>query len=260
MLKLRFCPFSAVLAAFLMLSQTSLHSQAQERQKAENDLEYATLDAKAARFAEYGEWASSSAMLSLMLDMRPEKASVYSRAIVADGMLGNSERQQQLLHEALSHGVAIDSLLSGVRSQSISLGRAELYESFLIHIPGTFPWLKRSIDAYLLDYYKFRRDPQGIITYAQIMLQGLPDSQEFLADLASGYVQAGEFDKAMDTYQQILQLNPDNLTALLALGNYLAETGHPGKARPYLARAYELAPTPFLKRTLAKLPLQKISL
>lgn len=246
----RFCPISALLAAFLLFAPQLAASQVPAQPQ---DAEYAVLDAKAARFAEYDEWASSSAMLSLMLDMQPDNPALYSRAIIADGMLDNSPRQQQLLHDALSHGVPIDSVLSGVRSRSISLGRADLYETFLTHIPETFPWLKRSIDAYLLDYYKFRRDPQGIITYAQIMLQGLPDSREFLTDLASGYVLAGDFTKAMDTYRLILQIDPDNLTALLALGNYQIIAGHPDKALPYLTRANEIAPTPYLANTIKSL-------
>lgn len=54
----------------------------------------------------------------------------------------------------------------------------------------------------------------------------------------------------MDTYHRILAINPDNLTALLAIGNYLHLTGHPHQARPYLQRANNIAPTPYLTNLL----------
>lgn len=251
-LSTRFC---ALLAAFLLLTPQSLHAQASAPSQApestvENKVEFALLDAKATRFAQFGEWASTSAMLTLMLDMRPDSTPLYARAIIAEGMQQRPGSQQQLLHDALEHGIPIDSLLAGVRTRSITLGRADLYETFLTDIPQSFPWLRRSIDAYLLQYYIFRRDPQGIITYSQIMLQGLPDSQEFLLDLASGYVQAGQFHEAIDTYKHILTLNPDNLTALLNIGNYLILINQPQQARPYLDRANTLAPTPYLATLL----------
>ena len=109
----------------------------QPSQSAKSDTEFALLDAKATRFAEFGEWASTSAMLTLMLDMRPDSASLYARAIIAEGMRHNSSPQQQLLNTALEHGVPLDSVITGVRTRSISLGRADIYETFLTDIPQT---------------------------------------------------------------------------------------------------------------------------
>lgn len=245
--------FCALLAAFLIFPRHSLASNpVTPSQSVKSDAEFALLDAKATRFAEFGEWASTSAMLTLMLDMRPDSASLYARAIIAEGMRHNTRPQQQLLNTALEHGVPLDSVITGVRTRSISLGRADIYETFLTDIPQTFPWLKRTIDAYLLRYYLFRRNPQGIITYARIMLQGLPDSQEFLLDLASGYVQSGQFPESIATYHHILTLNPDNLTALLAIGNYHILNHQPQQARPYLERANTLSPTPYLASLLTQ--------
>ena len=83
--------------------------------------DYATLDSKARRFAAHGEWASASAMYSLMIEEMPADASLYSRAIVAEGMLENMDAEIRVLHEALQHGVVIDSLFAGVKRESISL-------------------------------------------------------------------------------------------------------------------------------------------
>lgn len=255
MLKSLSTPFCALLTAFLLLAPQHLAAHPSAPSQAPETavspaMDFSILDAKASRFAQFGEWASTSAMLTLMLDMRPDSAPLYARAIIAEGMQRHPDAQQQLLHAALEHGVPIDSLLAGVRTRSITLGHADLYETFLTDIPRTHPWLRRTIDSYLLRYYIFRRNPRGIITYARIMLQGLPDSQEFLLALASGYVQAGQYPEAIATYQHILTLNPDNLTALLYIGNYLLITGEPRQARPYLDRANTLAPTPYLATLL----------
>ena len=221
--------------------------------------DYATLDSKARRFAAHGEWASASAMYSLMIEEMPADASLYSRAIVAEGMLENMDAEIRLLHEALQHGVVIDSLFAGVKRESISLGKASLYPAFLETAKREQPWLSRSIDGYLLDYYTFRRDAEGMIKYARILLDGLPDNEYFLSILASGYMQGGRYGQGCDVYKSMLELNSRSRTALLALGNYYAmqasekDSSMALKALPYLEEAYRETPTPFVAEQIKKL-------
>ncbi|MBK9292186.1 MAG: tetratricopeptide repeat protein [Bacteroidetes bacterium] len=54
--------------------------------------------------------------------------------------------------------------------------------------------------------------------------------------------QQGRMFAAHESYTKALQLNPDNLQALLNLAGYHLSTGMPGLARPLLRRAMHLAP------------------
>ena len=60
----------------------------------------------------------------------------------------------------------------------------------------------------------------------------------------------GDMDKAVEQWQAVLEISPDDYTTLLYLGNYYADTGDMDKARQYLSKAYGLRPTPYVKERL----------
>ena len=55
-----------------------------------------------------------------------------------------------------------------------------------------------------------------------------------------------KYEESADVYRKILVLEPNNLTALLALGNYLFINKQPDEALPYLSQANRIAPSPDL--------------
>lgn len=201
-------------------------------------MDFDTLALKADRFYHFQEWASASAMFELMLDQRPDDTPTYARAIVAAGITADSIKQVSLMERAIDNRIPFDSIFSAVEHESFALGKAPLYEQFLLLVKEKQPWLSRNIDAHLLSYYTFRRNPDKMIEMSQAMLQGLPDSIEFLTLLAQGYTYRGDCDKAIRTYLRILTIDPDNYNALLEVGNY------------YLLR-YESDPTDTDARTIA---------
>lgn len=201
-------------------------------------MDFDTLALKADRFYRFQEWASASAMFELMLDQRPDDTPTYARAIVAAGITADSIKQVSLMERAIDNRIPFDSIFSAVEHESFALGKAPLYEQFLLLVKEKQPWLSRNIDAHLLSYYTFRRNPDKMIEMSQTMLQGLPDSIEFLTLLAQGYTYRDNCDKAIRTYLRILTIDPDNYNALLEVGNY------------YLLR-YESDPTDTDARTVA---------
>ncbi len=239
-----------LLLAIALLTGITIPSQA-------ND--YSDLALKARRFYQQKEWASASAMYTLMLDINPRVAPVYGEAIVAAGMRKVPDQQLALMQQALKYHVPFDSVFSAVEKASFGIGQTNLYEDFLLLTKHHYQWLSRTIDGYLLAYYTFRRNPEGMISYSQTMLQGLPDNQNFLSTLAQGYLISGDYQKATDTYARILAINPDNYDALLYLGNYYADNGansDPEKARAaisYLERAAEIHATPYVESRIAGL-------
>lgn len=220
--------------------------------------EYASLEARAARFFAHREWASAGAMYTLMLNERPDVPSTYGHAIVSAGMLSDTATQTMLTRQALTEKIPFDSIFSNVERTSFSVGQTSLYEQYLLHTRSVEPWTARVIDAYLMRYYSYRRNPQGMIDYSMAMLRGLPDDEQALYTLAQGFLLSGEYLKAIATYSHIVQLNPRAYEALLYLGNYYAnyavtDASSCSSALLYLRRAFDLRPTPRVAATVKRL-------
>lgn len=224
--------------------------------------DYTATATKAARFFHYQEWASAGALYSLMLAEHPEEVATYGHAIVAAGMLADSAKQADLTDFAIASHVPVDSLFSSVEKTSFSVGQTSLYERYLIDTKAHTPWLTRIVDAHLMRYYTYRRDPRGMIEYSRIMLHGNPDSQQFLYTLAQGYLLDGQTDKALDVYRQIVTLDPQSLEALLYLANYSMQSAQSDpmardEALSYFSQAESIRPTPYITAAIQRLKTMK---
>lgn len=217
---------------------------------------YDALAAKADRFYQHEEWASAAALYKLMIEARPAEASLYGRAIVTEAMREKPQEEIVLFRKALANHVPFDSVFASVERESFGLGQTDLYERFMENVKSSEPWLKRTVNGYLLRYFSYRHNPDGMIEYSKMLLQGAPDNQSFLYTLAQGYLLKGDFKEAMDTYSRIVSLDPNSYESLLYLGNYYASSSAPGSrqlAQQYLSRADSLRSTPYLCRTLTHL-------
>lgn len=222
--------------------------------------DYETLRVKAGRFYRYEEWSSALAMYKLMLDRRPDVADTYSHAIVAASMdtVNHPDEPALLLRQSMNALVPLDSVYDGVQRLAFEQGNAGLYERFLEDVGNRYSWLRRNIDGRLLAYYTWRRNADGMVEYALRMLQGMPGNIEYLTALADGYFGLGENRLAVDIYNRILALDPDNYHALLVLGNYYDNASRQNRfdqeasvlARQYLTRANNLRATPYVTQLL----------
>lgn len=210
------------------------------------------LEVKADRFIHYKEWASAQAMLQLMVAERPADASVTGKAIAVAGLRNDSTEQLRLFRNAVSNRQQFEKVFSAVETESFALARCDVYEDFLLMIARREQWLRRSIDGYLLKYYTYRCDGPGMVEYADRMLAGLPDNVTFLHDKARGYMLQGDFTAAMDIYRRIVEVAPDNVDALLALGFYAESQGDKAAALPYFEKAYSIMPTPYIKEQISR--------
>ncbi len=217
---------------------------------------YPQLQEKAQRAFDHSEWASAAALLDLMLEEKPTIADTYGQAIVANAMRNDIASEMRLMQKALDNYIPFDSVFSRVRQWSFSLGKTHLLEQFLKETRTNYPWMQRTINGYLLKYYTFRRNGQEMVIYSNTMLSGAPDNIEFLTSLADGYMLLGMENNGIETYQKILHNDPENLNALLSLGNLYAD--RPDKesrtlAKQYLERAYALRATPYVAARIVKL-------
>ena len=110
--------------------------------------------------------------------------------------------------------------------------------------------MTRTVDNSLMEYYTFRKDGKNMIKYASIMLEGLPENVNFLSTLAQGYLLDGQTEKAVETYTKILSIDAENYDTLLYLGNYYWNINDKAAARTFFLKAYEIHPTPFVKKKL----------
>jgi tetratricopeptide (TPR) repeat protein len=215
--------------------------------------DYANTLERAQRSFDNKEWANAAALYGLLLTERPTVESNYGRAIVAYSMLSDSIGCVDIFERAMAHGVSADSLFNTVRTSSFTIGKGEIYADFLNLCRRDAPWIARAVDNKLLQWYLYRADGEMIIKYADTMLSGLPDSVEYLSDLAYGYSLEGQHDKAVETWQRILAIQPDNIDALLNLGNYYALIGNRSEALKYLNQAQAISPTPYLTAEIQKM-------
>ncbi len=220
---------------------------------------YAALSGKAERAYAYEEWASASALYGLMINERPTDTRLYGRAIVSAAMREKPAEEVELLRKAISAHVAFDSVFASVRRESFAIGQTDLYENFMKEVRVAEPWLKRTVNGYLLDYYVYRRNAKGMISYANELLEAVPDNERFLYILAQGYLLDGMTNEAVIVWERILGVNPKSYDALLFLGNYFADNsvadnaGDTLRALDYLNRAQEVKATPYVAERIKSL-------
>jgi len=87
------------------------------------------------------------------------------------------------------------------------------------------------------------KDPATAIDAYQKLLGILPDNDDAMFDLAGVYHQTGELDKARDLFQRILQRDPNHMAALLSLGRVEIKRGQSEAGLESLNKAQSLAIT-----------------
>lgn len=246
MIRLHLSVISLIACVAMAFARPSGPSQPASRQR-----DYSAIATKASRFFSFGEWANAAAMYELMLEERPKVEKTYVDAIVVAGMRELPDYQMSLVDRAQQHLIPLQRLFDGVRKTSFAIGHADLYRQLLEMVQQRQPWLARSIDRQLLDYYLTRQNADMIEHYARIMLKGAPDNADFLNALAYSYLLQGRMDEAMAGYARTLVYHPSDYTALLALGCYYHGIGQTAEARPYLESAWRIRQSPDIAAMLA---------
>lgn len=229
--------------------------------------DYEKLSDRAERAFSYQEWNSALAMYELMIDSRPLEIPTYYKAIVTGGMIDKDDIQISMLERTQNLGIALDSIFSGVKNVSFAIGEGDTYEKFLKLVRERQPWLTRSINTYLLEYYDFRNDAENMIEMAETLLKETPDNVQYVRILAKAYMMAGRAEDGIKCYKHIVGEYPQDYDSLLNLGLYynrcLGEAAGDdvadcsALAETYLAEAYSVRPTPYVAHLLSVLRSRK---
>lgn len=180
--------------------------------------DYAAIARKAARFFEFEEWASASAMYELMLAERPRDVDTYASAIVAAYENADTTKALNLFSRAQRSLVPFDSLLDATRKTSFSIGEPRLYEDFLLRLQTDNPSIARPIDSYLLKYYMFRHNAEKTLEYTEKLAADAPERREFLLDAMEGLINTENYSRAINIARRLINDNPDDFDALVGLG------------------------------------------
>ena len=144
------------------------------------------------------------------------------------------------------------------------MGEGDEYEKLLLLVRDRQPWLARGINVYLLDYYNFRNNAEGVIGIAETMLDETPESLQLARILANAYMKASRPDDAMRCYRHIVSHEPADYDALLNMGVYYytalrqttdeaARADYAALAQAYLTDAWRVSPTPHVEKILREL-------
>ncbi|MGA7937336.1 MAG: tetratricopeptide repeat protein, partial [Kovacikia sp.] len=128
--------------------------------------------------------------------------------------------------------------------------RESLYSTLLIVDPDSFVIQRRLIQVLA------RRDPQQARSRVNQLLQGDPTNLNVYFVKAELAQTLGNFNEAAVAYQEILQRQPENVDALLALGGVRFQQQRYGEAEAIYKRIVALKPTDWdIRRILAELSL-----
>lgn len=205
------------------------------------------LAARADRAFDAGEWASAQALYSVLAARPQAPAHHYGRAIVASAQQSDTAVALEMASRALAAAVPLDSLLKSVETESYGLGNGNIYPDILLVMAKGMPYLQRPLLRRLLNLYVYRADAPNTIDCARRLLAGLPDNVRFLTVLAGAQYADGRVDEAIETYVNILVLQPDNIDALLALANHYDAAGDTVAAMEYFRRANRVCPSPYIQ-------------
>lgn len=220
---------------------------------------------KAQRFYDHEEWPNALAMYHLILQDDSTDLQAYGRVIAIYSLLERDDNLPPLFEQSQQCRVAIDSLLSEVKTSAFEIGHPQAYERFLLVLKESEPWMRRNINLHLARYYDSRNSAEKMVEIADTLLAVNPSDPESLHIKARGKMLLSDYISAIDIYKHIVTLSPDDVDAMLNVGvYYLSEVEHRGlelssheavEARRYLNMAYAVKPTAHLRALLQRLAL-----
>ena len=155
-----------------------------------------------------GNFADAAKNFQSAVDSDTQFALAYSKLAQSYAELGQDDEAEQ----AASKAVSLSSALPAQEKYLIQANRDRILKDY-----------PKAIEAY-----------QGLVSVAA-------DNADYLYDLALSYESAGNYDKANENLNKVVQLDPKRLEGLIALGRVQIESGNTQKALEFLTRAQSLA-------------------
>lgn len=214
---------------------------------------YELMSRKAAQYAEWGDLRQALGEYAKMRRAEPDSVEPYAAPMVICSVLGEPASVQAILDSALNAGLPARPLLAACRADAVRLAHLDHYENILLLAQADTRTEPTAVPL-LLEYYAFRRDGAKTVQYADLLLRSRPNDVRLLTARAMGYIDMQSDAEAMQAFRDVLTADPQNLEALLYLGNYLYARGETAQAVPYLRQARALRPSLRLEALLGQEP------
>lgn len=202
-------------------------------------------------YTTHEQWTNATAIYITLLETFPKQTADYGKAMTVMTLAGDTTMAVSYLERATRNLVSAETIFESIRNSAFAFGYPEIYPKLLYRCREAYPWLARMIDRTLLSYYIFRNNGPLIVRYARAMLEGLPSSIHYNRILANGLMLCDDSSAAVETWEKILLLDPQNYDTILDLANYYLSAGKRDEALPYFRRAYDIRPTPYIAKIVS---------
>lgn len=166
------------------------------------------------------EWNEALMIYDKLLVTDKKNVSLYVGAIVSASEVKSPQSVLHYIELSEANGVSLDSLFVSVDRKSHILRNSAIYENMLLMMKQQQPWLKSLINRYLLNYYLFRHDSEGVIAVTGELLEQLPDNMDFLKARGDALFEVGRERESVEYFNRMLEIDDKNLDAYIFLGIY----------------------------------------
>lgn len=210
------------------------------------------LDQRARHAYDGAHWLSAQALYGIVTDSARNDAGANARLITAGIMRADTSGVDLAFDRALRAATPLVPLLDSLEHLLGEQGRRADYVAVLERFALSRTYLQRPLMSRLLAFSSKRHDGTAMVRYASALLKANPDDAGVLNSLAWGYVYCGDNDSAEATWRRVLEIDSQNVAALIALAHLVVDTDR-AEALQLLRRAYAITPTPALNAQISAL-------
>lgn len=208
------------------------------------------LDLRARRAYDAAHWLSAQALYGMVTDSARNDAGANARLITAGIMRADTSGVDFAFDRALLAATPLVPMLDSLEHLLGEQGRRADYVAVIERFALARPYLHRPLMSRLLSFSTKRHDGTAMVRFAMSLLKANPNDLAVLNSLAWGYLYCGDNDSAEVTWRRVLEIDSQNVAALVALAHLIADTDS-AEALDLLRRAYAITPTPALRSQIS---------
>jgi tetratricopeptide (TPR) repeat protein len=252
-MKIKIISAVLLLSVFGLFSCSSMKKITKEKEMSqEQQYKEADYYAKATTQKALGNYKAADSLMQLALGINPNDAAANFQEASLKASLGNTDTAMYFAHKA----VQLDTANQWYKVLYANLAKANgkykeyvnTYKKLVEQHPGNENFVQELAMAYF-----FTGDYKSAVQ-SYVDLEGLVGVQPDLSQkIASLYMRLKEKQKALETYEKLIQSNPDDQRSYALMAEFAAKNGYPEKAEWAYHKILEVDPqNPYVHISLAE--------
>lgn len=252
-MKIKIISAVLLLSVFGLFSCSSMKKITKEKEMSqEQQYKEADYYAKATTQKALGNYKAADSLMQLALGINPNDAAANFQEASLKASLGNTDTAMYFAHKA----VQLDTANQWYKVLYANLAKANgkykeyvnTYKKLVEQHPGNENFVQELAMAYF-----FTGDYKSAVQ-SYVDLEGLVGVQPDLSQkIASLYMRLKEKQKALETYEKLIQSNPDDQRSYALMAEFAAKNGYPEKAEWAYHKILEVDPqNPYVHIYLAE--------